>query len=308
MRAVPFISGLALALLSGCVTVYQPMVGLQRPVAIDTSAANLNGLRLEVTCNRGEYLWEDEAEQLCTRASKLFTNQGAIVRTKVEGAENNEEEEDLLGAPRQKAPKGAVAPLAPDVDLRVDLTAREVRDERNTLMWILSFGTATLVPAMSEYTFAQDVTVRDSHGFLLAGEVWQARFIRYVGVAVWGLNWLLDKTVRNRAEQVTGDAVERDFSRDYYRQLSQLVFNAKMRWALLGDATTLAPTPVPALTSAPGRAVPPAPTLAPDRAPAPATAPGRTPLSAPPATPRPLLTPPPPPPSVPEPGPKGATP
>jgi len=219
---------LALTLSSGCVTVYQPLVGLQRPVAIEPRGNNFKGLRLEINCARGDYLWQDEAEMLCNRAGKLFSSQGATVRTRTEGVIPGEEETE--GAPVEPAVKADG-----DIDLRVDLSSRIVHEEKSFVLWVLSFATATLVPGMSEYTFAQDITVRDANGFLFAQDHWQVRFVRYMGVLVWSLNFLLDHTLRDPSEMLTGDAMSRDFSRDFYRQLNQLVFNAKTRWALLRE-------------------------------------------------------------------------
>ncbi|MHB8876559.1 MAG: hypothetical protein ACYC8T_22925 [Myxococcaceae bacterium] len=218
--------GLAWALFSGCVTVYQPMVGLQRPVAIEPAENNFKGLRLEINCRRGDFLWHDEAEQLCNHASKLFTSQGATVRTTTEGQSPEDEEGEGL-------PGGLGGES--DIDLRVDLTPRIVHEEKNVLTFVLMVASATLIPGVSEYTFAQDITVRDSHGFLFASDHWQARFVRYVGAAVWGVNFILDYTLRRPGDRITGDALAHDFSRDYFRQLNQLVFNAKTRWALLRE-------------------------------------------------------------------------
>lgn len=255
--------GLLMLLGSGCITVYQPMVGLQRPVAIDTHAANFQGMRLEVNCNRNDYLWEDEAELLCARAAKLLSNQGATVKTRVEGAgpSDEEQDEDDRVVARARA-KQQQAPRDRDVDLRIDLTAREVHEERNSFMWLASIASFTIVPGMSEYTFAQEVTIRDGQGFLLATDTWQARFVRYFGVAVWGINFILDRTVRKASDKVTGDVAEQEFSRDFYRQLSQQVLNAKTRWALLQDVpppprpAEPAPAAVPS-PAGPGRPAPP---------------------------------------------------
>jgi hypothetical protein len=225
---------LALTLLSGCVTVYQPLVGLQRPVAIEPRANNFKGLRLELNCSRGDYLWQDEAELLCARAGKLFESQGATVRTRTDGVAPTEEE---IG--NQQAAPGKADDT---VDLRVDLSSRVLHEEKSIILWVLSFASATIIPGISEYTFAQDITVRDAEGFLFAQDHWQARFVRYMGVLVWSFNFLLDHTLRESEEMLTGDAMSRDFSRDFYRQLNQVVFNAKTRWALLRE-----PPPVVAL-------------------------------------------------------------
>ncbi len=43
-------------LLSGCVTVYEPLVSLQRPVVIDPEVGNFEGQHLLVRCIPGDYL------------------------------------------------------------------------------------------------------------------------------------------------------------------------------------------------------------------------------------------------------------
>jgi hypothetical protein len=89
--------------------------------------------------------------------------------------------------------------------------------------------TLTLVPAITEFTFAQEVTILDSSGFQLASDTLQGRFVRYCGVGLWAVNSALDLLVRSDAEELTGDAPKKDFSRDFHGQLSQLAFNARMR-------------------------------------------------------------------------------
>jgi hypothetical protein len=211
----------------GCVTVYQPLVGLQNPVAIEQRADNFKGLRLKINCLSGDYVDREDAQTLCRNTAKLLTNQGAIVRTGTTlGASSDED----FGS-RKSVRQGR----ASDVDLEIDLSARSLHEDNSALMWVISLGTLTLIPQISESTFAQDVSIRDANGFLLATENWQARFVRYFGVAIWAVNALLDLTLRKPAEKLTGDAQAQDFSRDFYLQLTQLVFNAKSRWAVLNS-------------------------------------------------------------------------
>lgn len=225
---------LALTLPSGCVTVYQPLVGLQRPVAIEPRAGNFKGLRLELNCNPSfQFGYEDEL--LCARAGKLFELQGATVRIRTQGMVADEED----AAAQAGGPPKAEAP----VDLRVDFTSRVVHEEKSYLLWLLTFASATLIPGYNEYTVAQDLTVRDADGFLFASDHWQARFVRYMGVLVWGVNFLLDYALREPEERLTGDAMSRDFSRDFYRQLNQVVFNAKTRWTLLREPPPVVAVP-----------------------------------------------------------------
>lgn len=207
------LSTLLAMLSSGCVTVYQPLVSLQRPVVVDPRMANFEGQRVLVRCIPGDYLQPDNAEQLCRNVRSLFTNQGAQVDVEVPrpGVSARDEQGE------------------PKADLIIDLKARLVHEESSALMGVLSGLTLTLVPSISEFTFAQEVTIRDSSGFQLASDTLQGRFVRYNGIGIWAVNGALDLLVRSDEEELTGDAAKKDFSRDFHRQLSQLAFNAHMR-------------------------------------------------------------------------------
>jgi hypothetical protein len=197
-----------------CVTIYQPLVSLQRPVAVNPQLTNFTGLSMRVRCNVSDMLNKPDAERLCQRVSQLFEVQGA----KVSVAEEVEGEDDKAAPP----------------DLFLELSARKLNYENSTLLWMLNFLTLTVFPAITEYTMAQDVVVRDAQGFLLAQETYQARFIRYFGVGFWFVNWTLDRTVRESNEELAGSAKNgQEFSRDMYGQLSQLVFNARSRLVLM---------------------------------------------------------------------------
>jgi hypothetical protein len=198
---------------SGCVTVYQPLVSLQRPVVVDPRIPNFEGQRMLVRCIPGDYLQLDDAVQLCRNVSALFTNQGAQVETEV----------PRMGT---SAPEGQGEAKA---DLIIDLKARLVHEENSGLLWTLSALSFTLIPAITEFTFAQEIVIRDSSGFQLASDTLQGRFVRYTGVGLWAVNSVLDLLVRSDAEELTGDAPKKDFSRDFHGQLSQLAFNARMR-------------------------------------------------------------------------------
>lgn len=202
---------------SGCVTVYQPLVSLQRPVAVDPQLANFEGQRMLVRCIPGDYLQPGDADQLCRNVRSLFTKQGAQVEVEVPrpGASARDEQ----GGPK--------------ADLIIHLKARLVHEENSAILWTLSGLTLTLVPAITEFTFAQDVTILDSSGFQLASATLQGRFVRYCGIGLWAVNSALDLLVRPEAEELTGDAPKKDFSRDFHGQLSQLAFNARMRSSVM---------------------------------------------------------------------------
>jgi hypothetical protein len=201
-------------LLSGCgVTVYQPLSSLQRPSIVDPRLANFEGMRLLVRCVPGDYTQAPDAELLCRKVGVLFRNQGAKVETDVPRNGNS-----------SRSLEGGAQP-----DLIVDLSSRLLHKETSGPLWALTALSFTLIPAFTEYSVAQDVTIRDASGFLLASDSLKARFIEYFGAGMWGVNWLLDALVRPTEEELTGEAPARDFSRDFYAQLSQLAFNARVR-------------------------------------------------------------------------------
>lgn len=202
-----------------CFVVYHPLASLQRPVAVDPRLPNLEGLHIQVLCPRGDFLDQDEADELCRLVGRLFATQGAIIR--VPGGLDSEFDE---------APE---ATASDPIDLSVQFESQLLHKERNTLLWALSFGTLTLLPAITEYTFAQDVRIRDGRGFLLVSDRLQGRFVRYFGAGISSVTWLLDLFVREEHERFTRSAVERDFTRDFYGQVSQLAFNASTRLAVL---------------------------------------------------------------------------
>lgn len=220
--------------LGGCVTVYQPLVNLQRPTVIDTETDNFKGQRLLLRCIPGEALSADAAQLLCRRLRSLFANQGAEVQVQVPQAGSAPAEEE--GAPK--------------ADLVMDLRARVVNTQNSGLLWALSFLTLTLVPTVTEYSFIQTVVVRDANGFQLARDDFEGRFLRYFGAGVWAVNSVLDWLVRSEEENLSGKTVKRDFSRDFYRQLSQVALHASTRALVMrnfSDEPSRRPSPTPAV-------------------------------------------------------------
>lgn len=210
----------ALTLL-GCTTTYQPMTGLHRPVAIDPTLANFADTRIALLCRKGDGLEESDVRGLCRKLTRLFENQGAVVEARTA---YDPPQDDRLPDGDPDAPVAARA-----VRLRVDLTPRLINAESIAPFWWDN---------TADFTFAQDISVRDETGFLLARTRLIGRFVRRLG---WG-----------------GDAEAR-FSRDFYGQVSQLAFNARMRWTVAG-----APPPPKATTpDAPGSQAPAAPASAP---------------------------------------------
>ncbi|MED5370588.1 MAG: hypothetical protein VX899_06230 [Myxococcota bacterium] len=218
--ALPLLAA-ALAAGTGCVHAYQPMAGLNGPVVIDTGAQNFPDLQLQIVCNQGDLLNRQEAAVLCQNAATLFRNQGATVTTRI-GNERS------YGGAQQESDSEQ------RVDLSLELTSREVHTFNDPVMWTLCVLTCSVVPAMSESSFALDVVIRDGTGFLLATETLEGRIIERVGVGIWALNMALD-VLRSDYEKMAEDAAKQDLSNDLYGQLSQLVFNAQSQWEVLQE-------------------------------------------------------------------------
>jgi hypothetical protein len=161
--------------LSGCTTTtYQPLVSLLRPFILDPQVAIFVGLRVLVRCITSEHFGASAARPLCRRIANLFTGLGAKVESEVPRLGFSQG----LGA---AADKPEARP-----DMVIEIRSRLLhQDNSNTLLWIASFMTYTLVPAITDSTVAVDVTIRDADGFLLVSDSLQARFIQYFGFGMW---------------------------------------------------------------------------------------------------------------------------
>ncbi|MFN3197556.1 MAG: hypothetical protein ACE366_03895 [Bradymonadia bacterium] len=201
--------GLALAG-GGCITVYQPVSGLHRPIAIDTGYANFADLEIDLHCLPGEVLDTSEARELCQKLARLFENQGATVQTSTRIKAIRAEDRVV---PAQGEGEAAQQPAKKDEGrLQIELSARMIHKEESA--WFF-FWTR-----VDEYTFAQDIVIRDGQGFLLARDSLIGRFMQRVGF--------------------TSEA-EAQFSRDYYHLLSQLTLNARVRQQVLTESPLGAP-------------------------------------------------------------------
>jgi hypothetical protein len=190
----------ACSVLAGCMSVYQPMTGLQRPIAINIDYANFQGLELSLQCLPGPIVTDTEAEDLCRKLARLYENQGATVETRTTPGRVGDPEDEITDV---KAPGDAATPT---MALSVELSSRLIhKEETNILWWSIT----------TDYTFAQDIVIRDATGFLLLRETLTGRFRKSLGFRALA------------AEQ---------FSRDYYAQLSQLALNAKMRREVLSES------------------------------------------------------------------------
>lgn len=215
---------LALSLLSGCVTVYQPLQTLARPVALDITEANFEGLKVLVRCPAGEFVKAGDAKRLCNKIQRVFTNQGALTEGGLLSAKPARRSQDP--EPQAAAPG---MPASPKVDLIIDLKGRLLHFDIDKLMGALCVVSLTLVPCVSDTSLAQDVTIRDGDGFVLATDSFQARFVSYFGLAMWAVNGLLDLLVRAPEDRLIGNAQKAEVSDDFYSQLSQLALHARMR-------------------------------------------------------------------------------
>jgi hypothetical protein len=215
-------------LLSGCVHTFQPMSGLYDPVVVDPTLPNLQGQTVSVRCIPKDYMDRVAASNLCQKVGSLFENQGATVTTSTSLGESDEDLESSGTDPGVPA------------DLTLQLSARKIHATTHPLSWIVSLGTFTLVPAVSEVTFAQDVEIRDNTGFLLAETSLQGRIVRYFGAGTWAWNNILDAwKIRKPEDRLSRGAMNKHMSENLYGQLSQLMFNAKIQREVLDEGAPL---------------------------------------------------------------------
>jgi hypothetical protein len=232
-RAFALAISLLALLAGGCVKVYQPVSGLQQPTVLDLSVGNFQDVALTVHCPSGDLVSPDEARDLCTKVGVLFENQGAVVTTDIGDRRFAAEPSgfDLDGEQRERAGP------PPSTDLILELRGHQVHQKNHYLTWLMCGATFSLVPAVAEFTFAQDVYVRDEHGFLLASDTLSGRIVRYGGLGYWLGTKLTDRFFRKDDDVISASQKPHSFlSEDFYAQLSQLVFNAKMRWRVLEQA------------------------------------------------------------------------
>ena len=204
------------------VAVYQPLVGLGRPVLVNVYAPNFVGLRVVLTCTGDSSTKPEHASVLCSKLSGSLTSQGALVSAH---AVKND-----AAMPRLDEANAA--------DLYVRVQVRQIRRSSNALLTYFSYvGTLSLVPTTAEVVAIHDVSIYDARGFLLATRTLKARIIEHIGAGYWMANWVLDKFFREPSEVMGNDAAKREYSVDLYQQLSQLVHSAHVRKLHLIDQT-----------------------------------------------------------------------
>ncbi|MBE2250719.1 MAG: hypothetical protein IAE78_14375 [Myxococcus sp.] len=224
-RLVRVVGWAAIAIaMSGCVTVYQPLVGLQRPIAVDPQTPDtFAATRVLVRCHPAEGV---EPDVLCRNLRSSLSKQGATVTTEVV---------------RPAARAAAATPSDAPPQYIIDVTSKRLHQSEDALLALLCVFSFTLVPAVTEYTFGQDVSIRDAQGFVLAQQSYQERLVESFGLGVWALNGLIDLLIRPKSEQVTGDGYKAEFTRDLHGHLAQLLYNAKVRARVMNN---FAPEPV----------------------------------------------------------------
>lgn len=227
---------------AGCVRIYQPLSGLHRPSVINPQLANFEDVRLTVRCIPEGLLNAQEASLLCQRVQTLFENQGASVSTATAahgGLQDTgtSDEGDDASAPEpaedEPAEDEPASTQADPTELTLELRARQLHESNNLLSWVLCLGTFTALPGITESTFAQDIIIRDETGSLLVSDSLEGRLILRFGAGPWVVNKLMDLTVRDDEDKLTGEVASHDLSNDLYRQLSQMLFNAKMQAQVL---------------------------------------------------------------------------
>lgn len=210
--------------MSGCVTTYQPLVGLQRPIAIDPQwNTTFTDTKVLVRCHPADGV---EADTLCRNLRSSLSKQGAKVTTEVV---------------RPGARAAASRPEDSQPQYVIDITSKRLHQRDDPLLAVLNILSFTLVPAVTEHTFGQDVSVRDAQGFILAQASFQERFIESFGLGVWALNGVIDLLIRPKEEQVTGDRYKEEFTRDLHGHLAQLLYNARVRARVMNSFAPEAP-------------------------------------------------------------------
>lgn len=217
--------------LGGCVsvTIYHPLRGLQKPAPINIKRPNFTNTRLTLQCLPGGALTENEANLLCEKLSALFVRQQAqIAASKPEQGETEESEsppaeDDTVGE------KAEASDEKTSLDLTVRLEAERSADNLYAWTWVPCILTFSLFPSKSEQTVTQKVTVVDAESRVVATDSFSARFVSYWGVGYWAANLAFNTFVRESRDELTDDSLNLEFSRDFYKRLSQVVYNAKVR-------------------------------------------------------------------------------
>ena len=228
------------------------MGALQQPTLLNPADPTFEGTKVLVRCIPGEDMPAGDAQKVCRNVANALRQQGADTETVVPRALDD-------GLPAQ-AFDGAGA------DLSVEITSRTEHRYDYPALALAYVVTLSTVPAVEEETYAQDVVVRSRNQGVLASETYRARFVTYTGWLFWSANWLLDLAFRDDDDDLTGDVANKNFSKDFYAQISQLAWNARVRADVLGVTTPkrrAAPRPgSPATEASPSPSPSPSPSVA----------------------------------------------
>lgn len=204
---------------------YQPLSGFQAPLAVDIRKPNLDGLRIEVRASVSPQLekTENEGTVLANAVQDFLRNQGAKV------SENDSDSEKVTNSENQNSPE--VSPQA--LEMRLEVEVRRPFEQPNTWMWLPWVATFTLLPHKSEYILETEMRLSDGAGFLLSRQIYFARFVRYTSPAYRVLSVLFD-FFRKPEEKATVARLHQDFTADFYGQMTQQIYNARIRANVLG--------------------------------------------------------------------------
>lgn len=208
--------------------VYHPMSGFHRPIVVDTQAPNFTDTELLIHCVPGKYLGKGATRELCRKVQVLFENQGAKVTAIATTGINPEDLEDVEPEEGDPTPR--------ETKLVIELRARKIHESYHPWSWLACFASFTIVPGVNEFTFAQDVVVKDGEGVLLGRDSMKGRIVKRFGGAHWAVNMVTNLATRKKKDRHSGHAVGRDLSADLYGQLSQQVYNARVQAQVLAEA------------------------------------------------------------------------
>ena len=207
---------------------YEPVSSVHRALVVDPQALNFADTRLDVHCVPRDLLINGRSNQLCRHVAELFESQGAVVNTvsrwrRTEVAEGEtpvveepaEDEVTAVGDPRP-------------VQLFVEIRARELSKKSYPLSWFACLASFTLIPAVTESTFVQEVVVRDAERVRLLEDRAEGRVRVRAGAGAWLSTLLLDRVWKKKKDKQVGVSVTKDLTRDLDRQLSQAVYQAKL--------------------------------------------------------------------------------
>lgn len=209
----------------GCVRVYHPLSGLQSPILVDPQHPNFADAEITIYCKPGRQLNKTQANRLCQKLGMLYENQGAKVSTVANvvggGSTGSSWGEAVSDTPQAQGDR--------PIKLTIDVVGRRTDSTRYPFTWLVCLASATVLPGKMETSWAQDVTIRDETGYLLASETLHGRIVRRFGVGAFVGDKLVDVFMRKAKDEFTGNDGWRQMSRDLYGQMSQMAYNAKLQ-------------------------------------------------------------------------------